>query len=86
MIVIVIGLQSEFNNGLLIQFDSKDHRLGNKTVTFPVAFKSIPKVLGVGFYIDTIGEQSVTSVTETSFTVTSMVRICYSHSWLAIGI
>ena len=56
----------------------------NKSITFPIAYKSWNTLIGVGFVIDGISAQSV-SLRLTGFTTGSEVRKATTYSWLYLG-
>ena len=56
----------------------------NKSITFPIAYKSWNTLIGVGFVIDGISAQSV-SLRLTGFTTGSEVRKATTYSWLSLG-
>lgn len=74
-----------FNNGIILQFSVGTAAVGNKTITFPLAFTQTPSVIGVGFTIEAIGQQYV-SVTLTTLRLSSNVHNCTSNGWLCLGI
>ena len=65
------------NNGVLLQFSNKVQTL-NLTITFPVAYKRIPVIIGVGFVIEGVGRQILQNRTITSFSTASDMKNCAS--------
>lgn len=71
------------NNGVLLQFGQKDTK--NKVITYPIAFTLQSVVIGVGFVIESVGQQFL-STHLTYFSTSSNVKNCGTAGWLAIGV
>ena len=79
-------LLSVINNGIIIcwSYSTGDTVLAYDT-TFPITFKNIPSVLGVGYFYYGRFRSRLDTITITGFSWSHAVDRCGSNSYLAIG-
>ena len=56
----------------------------NCNINFPITFRKVPTLLGVGFVIEGIGQQ-FSNTTISGFTTRSNVKNCGTDSYMVIG-
>lgn len=81
------GLLSVINNMVLIQWYSGETYYSTNTRSFilPIAYTIDYWIIGVGFWIDSIGAQRVENITLTGFSTSSSTRSTGTKGWITIG-